>query len=87
MMFTTLCNTLLGYYATAGSDRQTACPIGTYNSEPAQESCLTCDAGFICPSEGMSTPIACEAGTYCPAGSYFAVDCPVGTYSNQYGQR
>ncbi|XP_042566185.1 multiple epidermal growth factor-like domains protein 6 [Clupea harengus] len=51
-----------------------------------------CDSGFLClggasapaPTDGV-TGAPCPRGFYCPAGSYSAVPCPKGTFSERSG--
>jgi len=79
-----------GYMCPEGSSRMEPCPVGSYQPLPAQESCRSCPARFLCePVDtpiiiGAIEPVICEAGYYCPQGSD-KKKCPLGTYSEMTG--
>eukprot|EP00762_Andalucia_godoyi_P002605 ANDGO_03316.mRNA.1 Putative white-brown complex homolog protein 30 len=52
---------------------QVPCPQGFFC--PPNASISTCSRGHYCPSEGLSSPVACSAGTFCPDASYKPYDC------------
>ena len=73
-----------------GSMKPIPCPTGTYK-QLLGSNCVTCPVGFLCPEQGMTSPVICPAGlmclftgllqgTQCPAGFY----CPLGTNINQF---
>ena len=54
-----------GYYVdSTGSDSQTECAVGTYQSSTGQESCLDADAGHYVDSTGSDSQTECAVGTY-----------------------
>ena len=60
------------------------CPMGSYNPSRGAISlanCLICPEGFLCATEGTTTPTLCIEGHYCPPGSILPIACPSGTYS------
>mmetsp|Transcript_6632 Transcript_6632/g.24821 ORF Transcript_6632/g.24821 Transcript_6632/m.24821 type:complete len:4721 (-) Transcript_6632:61-14223(-) len=64
------------------------CPKGTYNpveSGASLTDCLPCDAGFYCPTEGMTTHrgTPCPVGHYCETGSETPTPCAAGTYMDE----
>ena len=73
-----------------GSMKPIPCPTGTYK-QLLGSSCQSCPVGFLCPEQGMISPVLCPAGimclaagllqgTQCPAGFY----CPLGTNILQF---
>lgn len=80
-------NCTVGSYCLPGSTSPLPCSAGTYMpfSGSSLSSCMPCEAGYACPSPGMShmtTP--CAAGYYCAPGTISATQtpCPAGTYSD-----
>jgi hypothetical protein len=63
-----------GYISALGSLTCTACTSGQYQSA---NSCLTCPAGYFCPTP-VSPPIACYFGTYSNSGSTSCTICDSG---------
>ena len=62
----------------------TQCLAGTYAPE-GSTSCSTCDAGYQCPVNGMSTQDACTNGTYADSTSSTSCDpCPAGQLCNSF---
>ena len=59
--------------ANTETDTQSPCPKGTYNNGTGahnESSCVPCEAGTYCPSEGMTeTGPDCDGGFYC-AGQF-----------------
>ena len=55
-----------GYFCPAQSSAPTPCPIGQYQPNSMQTSCLPCPGGVYCPYLGMSTSsLQCNAGYIC----------------------
>ena len=50
-----------GHLCSDPASSPTACPGGTYNTDPTAKSCTQCPAGSVCP-DASGTPIACPAG-------------------------
>lgn len=81
-----------GSYCEPGSVNPRQCPKGTYNPVQAQinaSSCVLCDGGHYCLTEGLEHPTAlCEAGYYCAEGAASPTPtdgvtgdvCPPGAY-------
>jgi len=81
-----------GYFCKDHTVLPQRCPVGTYmptesaymadvsTAAPGSESaaCLPCEAGYACPSEGMSARDTCPAGTYSPAHSTQCFECRAG---------
>ena len=62
----------------------TQCLAGTYAPE-GSTSCSTCDAGYQCPVNGMSTQDACTNGTYADSTSSTSCDpCPAGQLCHSF---
>jgi hypothetical protein len=68
----------------------TACPAGTYGSDPNRLNCSVCTAGYVClggttsatPTNSSSEQgYECPEGYYCPAGSSAETPCDAGTYN------
>ncbi|GIQ87851.1 hypothetical protein KIPB_009982, partial [Kipferlia bialata] len=74
-----------GYYSLSGAADESPCAPGTYNSDPAQESCLACPAGAYCPDSAMETYTSCPEGNYCEGSTITPTECPVGTYRSDPG--
>ena len=82
---------LPGYMCPIGSKsaKELACPPGTYQSDPGQDSCNLCPAGKYCPYQTV-WPIPCPAGYYCYGGNVdpthadnFPVPCAKGTFGSR----
>ncbi|KAJ1479739.1 hypothetical protein T484DRAFT_2850924 [Baffinella frigidus] len=64
-----------GYFCPAGSSRASACPAGTYNTNPnasSLDNCVPCPSGTYCNFEGSGAtdqPVTCSAGYYCQVPS------------------
>eukprot|EP00667_Euglena_gracilis_P004077 EG_transcript_4091 len=64
-----------GMYALPGATNCTACPVGTYNAQPAQGQCLPCTAGSIAPNAASLACSVCSSamsnvdGTQCESPS------------------
>ena len=79
----------LGYYATAGSSVQTACPAGKYSSVTnthnfeanglATIMCTDCTAGYYCVL-GATAPANCGTGSYSATGASVCTTCDLGRY-------
>jgi hypothetical protein len=57
----------------------TPCGEGRYNPDrrsKTEEACLTCPAGYYCPSTTTVIPEPCPANSYCPAGTANPIGCP-----------
>ena len=60
-----------GHWCGMGAASATKCGVHTYNNYEGSErieDCRECPRGFICPDEGMSTPVEpniCEGGYFC----------------------
>ncbi|GKT35455.1 uncharacterized protein PTSG_02037, partial [Aduncisulcus paluster] len=70
-----------GFMCTEGV--KSPCHNGFYQDSEGQSSCLTCPAGYYCPSDatnGIISPTPCDEGYYCQSGSASMQECPVGTY-------
>ena len=84
----------MGYYCVANSllthvITPVACPVGTYSNRAGLQAlvnsgstrgCLTCPAGYFCPSTSMTTPTPCGVGYYSAAGATACTICPIGSY-------
>ena len=70
-----------GNYCQAGATAVSACPVNTYmpyKGAKAESECISCSAGQICTTTGLSAPSeSCPAGKYCQNASSQA-DCPIG---------
>lgn len=81
-----------GFMCPKGSSKMTHCPVGEYQSLPAQGTCNKCPARFYCglsdstpgAEVGAIVPVVCEARYYCPHHSD-RQECPSGTYSEMTG--
>jgi len=51
------------------------CPVGTYSPYLGSKGCQTCNAGYICPLEGMTYPCDCLKGTYSASGATACLTC------------
>ena len=62
------------------------CPVGSYQPNEGQSSCIDCPAGQLCDTTAMTAPGECPIGKYCPAETNSvnneAIDCPAGTYND-----
>ena len=83
-----------GFYAIAGSTRQTECAVGTAQPDAGKGSCNKCEAGTFQDNEGQSSCRICSVGSfsanilscekcqvgeYCPEGSKTGSLCPIGS--------
>ncbi|XP_075892173.1 uncharacterized protein LOC142895201 [Nelusetta ayraudi] len=61
-----------GHYCPRGSSTPLPCPAGHYSNETRNSrlsDCLSCPAGLLCVTRGLSFPSQmCPAGSYCPGG-------------------
>ena len=55
------------------------CEAGSYCPGGSSDE-SECPAGFFCPSEGLSGPVDCPAGSYCGAGVSVPEACLAGSY-------
>jgi hypothetical protein len=53
---------------------------------PFFSNCTVCPPGYICPTTS-ALPFICGSGTYSIGYATSCTDCPLGTYSNQPGQK
>ena len=53
-----------GFYCTAGTVKEQACWLGTYQQDEGQDNCTTCPAGYMCDEFNMTTPNVCKTGEY-----------------------
>jgi len=79
-----------GYYCPDGStsNKQVACPKGTYRAiarGSSPKDCSICPSGSYCDQMGMSAPNICPIGYYCPIGTVVPEPCPEGTYGTAQG--
>lgn len=89
-----------GKFCPEGAKRASDCPIGTYNTETGRKDsreCVDCDAGYYCPTLGMSavdtTNYGCDSGFVCYGGAYRPEPtdtttgdiCPAGAYCDSTG--
>ncbi len=73
-----------GTYANHYINECTTCPEGTYSGSGSEkENCMSCPAGWACPS-GVKT--LCHAGTYSSAKATTCTSCAAGTYQDQEGK-
>ena len=71
-----------GYFSKNGSRSQDPCPIGKYQPQSGQSSCLECKAGYYCDEKHMNSMKACPAGHYCPSERTSSpTKCPAGYYN------
>lgn len=74
-----------GYYCPQRTEKEIACPAGTYRDSVGAKSlddCELCPSGYYCP-EATASPIQCSDGHYCPYGSIEMRLCPGGYYCNE----
>ena len=71
----------IGHFCLEGALFEVGCPVGEYNPNLAQASCLECPEGMRCPYNNMTTPLNCLPGHYCPNGTSNAIPCPEGTFT------
>ena len=65
------------YYCSVLEEGPQECPVGYYQPNEGQGSCIACPAGYLCTDLGYSTsvavpplrPVECPGGKYCPAQS------------------
>uniref|UniRef100_W5M2P7 Tyrosine-protein kinase ephrin type A/B receptor-like domain-containing protein n=1 Tax=Lepisosteus oculatus TaxID=7918 RepID=W5M2P7_LEPOC len=74
-----------GHYTLLGAVRAEPCPLGTFQPDRAQSTCLPCLQGHFCNQTGAVQPTQCPPGHYCPPGAVLPSSCPVGSYSAQGG--
>jgi len=71
----------IGNFCLEESKSPTPCPEGQYNDfSNTAGSCLTCPAGYYCPSTGTTFAKKCETGMYSDIGAISCTLCEVGTY-------
>ena len=51
-----------GFFCTAGTTYEEACPVGTYQPSQGQDNCTQCPAGFMCLETNMTSPEPCKTG-------------------------
>lgn len=68
-----------GYISASGVTTCTACTSGEYQTA---NTCVTCPAGFFCPTP-VSPPIACYFGTYSSSGATACTICDSGYTCSQ----
>jgi hypothetical protein len=74
-----------GYYCPKGALAPIVCPIGTYNPNPGQASCMPCPKGQYCASTGLLSPTGlCDEKYYCPEGSTSPTQTTCDPVSNGY---
>ena len=57
------------------------CPVGSYQPQTGQSSCIACPAGSQCPNTSLITFTLCPVGTYqSQTGQSSCLDCPLGRY-------
>ena len=71
-----------GYACPSGSSHPLICPVGTFQNNEGDGSCLECPDGFYCSKGKTITPLPCLSGFMCPAGSITPTKCPLGYYQN-----
>ena len=74
-----------GHFCPEGSSYPIPCSNGTFSNQSGLHECLTCLAGYYCPTESSDiSHFACPQGYYCPSGTKhpFQFPCPVGTFYN-----
>ena len=65
---------------TTGSAKSEPCNFGSFNPYK-MSSCKSCEAGFYCDEEALTSQKSCEPGTYQDEPeSTFCKDCPLGHY-------
>eukprot|EP00817_Percolomonadidae_sp_ATCC50343_P003418 CAMPEP_0117418838 /NCGR_PEP_ID=MMETSP0758-20121206/542_1 /TAXON_ID=63605 /ORGANISM="Percolomonas cosmopolitus, Strain AE-1 (ATCC 50343)" /LENGTH=4727 /DNA_ID=CAMNT_0005199587 /DNA_START=68 /DNA_END=14251 /DNA_ORIENTATION=+ len=78
-----------GHFCPAGSINPTACPSGTFRSEPrgtSNSSCHQCHGGYYCPKESTGgTPCVTNETNpiYCEPGSSIPSPCRAGFYCDE----
>jgi hypothetical protein len=55
--------------------------IGYYSGDAAL-SCISCPAGYVTTTSGLSTCTACSSGYYCGEGASTCLICPSGYYAD-----
>ena len=73
-----------GFYCPQGTNKQLACPPGTYNSLMGQSSvvdCVPCDSGYYCLENSTLPSGPCQPGFYCPSNfTNFEFNITIGSY-------
>ncbi|XP_071505048.1 uncharacterized protein [Diadema antillarum] len=81
-----------GHYCPPGTTfaEQYQCPSGTFNNQTMSQNasaCISCTAGYYCPSPALTWPVGeCDGGYYCPGGDDTATpttECTMGYYCPQ----
>jgi len=81
-----------GYFCKDHTVLPQRCPVGTYmpsesafmadqstaGTSNSSSACITCQAGYYCPTEGLTAMLTCPAGTYSPIHSDRCFDCRAG---------
>lgn len=79
-----------GFQCNNAAENLIACSPGTYTDITLQDACLTCEAGFYCPTraDGLTTEkLVCPLGSYCLSNVDTPTPCPAGYYGQNLGLR
>jgi len=75
------------YVGVEGAAEPTPCPVGTYQPDSGQASCLTAPPGFYVDTEGATGYVPAPPGSYVASyGASAPTPCPLGTYQPDSGQ-